>query len=690
MNSTSQSQQLLQDLDRVSHTRQAIASNLANIGTILTQGEEGSRSQSGAFDWEKLIDDIETAGRKLNAGVFRLLVLGDMKRGKSTFLNALIGENLLPSDVNPCTALLTILRYGPEKKVTVYFIGDRPAQVLSFEAFREEYTIDPAEAKQLETSQEMAFPDVSHAVVEYPLEILSKGVEIVDSPGLNDTEARNELSLGYVQNCHAILFMLRATQPCTMAERRYLDNYIKDRGLTIFFLVNAWDQIKESLLDPDDEQALAKATDKLHKVFRSNLQTYTTVESYDLYEERVFPISALQALRQRIKNPHSALEGTGFSEFIEALNIFLTQERVIAEFRQARTMARQALAQVTESISRRIPLLDQSISELQNRINAVQPEFEKLREIGNQFRDEIHRTRDRQARAIADSFKAYVLALPNTFDTDFLKYQPGTIAFLDYFSQGKREEFNRAFEKAFEDYLKDKMLAWINQAEKDLEDGLAHLRSVADDYGHSYQIVTEHITQKLTGENFTARPHDEEESNVPGWAKWAMGLYSVATGNFTGATLAMSGFDFNTIFLNLIATIGISFLASAIFGVILGPITFALVGIGLGAFQVDQGRKKFIQATKKEFIKHLPKLAEEQWHPIYNTVQDSFDRYEEDVMDRLDQDIKARRAELDNLMDQKRSQEIDCGAEKARLNQIQSEVAQETQNIESEFRQFLA
>lgn len=59
---------------------------------------------------EREIEDARRASQNLRQGSFRLLVLGDMKRGKSTFLNALIGENLLPSDVNPCTALLTILR----------------------------------------------------------------------------------------------------------------------------------------------------------------------------------------------------------------------------------------------------------------------------------------------------------------------------------------------------------------------------------------------------------------------------------------------------------------------------------------------------------------------------------------------------------------------------------------------------
>jgi GTPase SAR1 family protein len=55
------------------------------------------------------IQALTTASHQMEQGVFRLVVLGDMKRGKSTLINALLGETVLPSNVNPCTALLTIL-----------------------------------------------------------------------------------------------------------------------------------------------------------------------------------------------------------------------------------------------------------------------------------------------------------------------------------------------------------------------------------------------------------------------------------------------------------------------------------------------------------------------------------------------------------------------------------------------------
>ena len=393
-----ETQNFLNDLGKVAQARADIANSMAVIAHSIEDAEKINQTKSGKLELERDIDDLKKAGTNLREGVFRLLVLGDMKRGKSTFLNALIGENILPSDVNPCTAILTILRYGTEKKVTVYFNDETEPEIVDFKIFKHRYTIDPAEAKRLEQENKLAFPTVSHAVVEYPLALLEKGVEIVDSPGLNDTEARNELSLGYINNCHAILFVMRATQPCTLGERRYLENYLKDRGLTVFFLINAWDQVKESLIDPDDREELEEAEFKLKRVFKANLAEYCSMEEQDLYDERVFPVCSLMALRKRIKDTNANLEGTGFPAFLGSLNKFLTQERAIAELRQARILTKQTHNHVKEAVERRIPLLESDISELKEKIASVAPEFELLNEICEDFKQEIRKIGDKNLR----------------------------------------------------------------------------------------------------------------------------------------------------------------------------------------------------------------------------------------------------------------------------------------------------
>jgi len=690
MNTQTEKNNFLDDLGKVVQVRAEVSQSLDKIVETIHKAEKDSEENSGKLSLERDIEDIKLASKNLREGVFRLLVLGDMKRGKSTFLNALIGERLLPSDVNPCTAVLTILRYGAEKTVTVHFNDGKSPQKLDFDSFKHKYTIDPAEAKRLEEEKKPAFPDVSHAVVEYPLPLLEKGIEIIDSPGLNDTEARNELSLGYVNNCHAILFVMRASQPCTLGERRYLENYIKDRGLSVFFLVNAWDQVKEALIDPDDEEELREAEVRLHKVFKANLAEYCVVDGHDIYDERVFAISSIQALRKRLKNPTADLTGTGFTEFMEALNIFLTRERAVAELRQVRTLARQACHHTKEAIERRIPLLEQDVNQLREKIDSVEPEFEKLKGIGDEFQQEIRNTRDNQARSISDSFRSYVLNLGNTFETDFLRYQP-ELNLFDFLNAGKREAFNIALQKAFEQYITDKLSAWSLTAEKDITAAFKELSQSAVKYGASYTQVTDSITQKLTGEKVKINSNGAgEEDNSPTWAKWAMGLLSLSRGNLAGFAMAGAGFDWKNILLNYFTVIGVGGIITTVTGIFLGPIGFALLGLGVGVLQADGARKELVKTAKKELVKYLPQVAQEQSVNVYDAVKECFDTYEQEVVQRIQDDITARKSELDNLLKQKESREINRDEELKRFEVLEKDIFSELQNVESAYSNLLA
>lgn len=439
---------ILYDLEKVSKARQEFSQYLTNMSEIA--GEQAS----GKLELQIEVEDLGKVATSLREGIFRLLVLGDMKRGKSTFLNALIGEQLLPSDVNPCTALLTILRYGEAKDVTLYFNDGKDPESLDFETFKQTCTIPPDEAKRLEEESQQAFPDVDYAVVQSPLSILEKGVEIIDSPGLNDTEARNALVLGYIRECHAILFVLSATTPFTLSERRYLENYIQGKGLTVFFLINMWDEIQRRLIDPGHSNELREAEGRLRQVFRANLEKECRIDGKDLYRQRVFEISALDALRARLSNPPRSLDGTGFTGFADALNTFLTRDRALVEFGKARIIAAQAGNQVRDKVWQRIKLLDDSTEELKQKINAVQPEFAGLTVIRDQFIQEINHTRDQVGQELGQSFQSYFPQLEATFETDFTRYQP-EIKLLEFLRKSKREALESELKHSFEQYMND-------------------------------------------------------------------------------------------------------------------------------------------------------------------------------------------------------------------------------------------
>lgn len=670
---------LVGDLEQMSRDRHRVSQAVGNIVDTLTQTETVSRETSGQLGLAPQIQQVRTVKESLSQGTFRLLVLGDMKRGKSTFLNALLGERLLPSDVNPCTAVLTLIKYGAEKQVTIYYTGDKPSAAIDFATFREQYTIDPEEAKKLDEKQEMAFPDVSHAVVEYPLPLLEQGIEFVDTPGLNDTEARNEQVLKYVDECQAVLFILSANQPCTLDERRYLTNYLKGRGLTIFFLINGWDRVKSSLVDPDDADELQEAANKLRKVFQQHLVEYCQINEEDRYDQRVFEISALAALRRRLKASDADLGGTGFPELLASLGQFLVQERGQAALCWAETMVRRTYRQVCEAVDRRIPLLEETAETLSQKIASVQAEFAKLKEIRDAYRSLIQETRDRQAEATADSFKAYILKLEETFEQDFVDSQPD-LDFLQFLEKEKRAAFYTNFKRAFERYMNDRLAAWEFMAKQDLSKAFAELQTSAEEYQEAYAAVIETMNEKLLGERFYAVGHRYDPDTVSLWSDNVKELFASIPDVLNDSSSRFNYFWQSVLRLALVYVcvyVALYILGIMFSSLILNVIGVLMVGGGVLAAQAEVVRQKFLSTTKDEFVKHLPQIADEQWRPVYKAVQSCFEVYEEEIIGRITADIAAREAELDNLLKQKQSHEINRDSEIHRLHTLKESIADE-------------
>src|ERR671933_564247 len=133
----------------------------------------------------------------------------------------------------------------------------------------------------------------------------------------------------------------------------------------------------------------------------------------------------------------------------------------------------------------------------------------------------------------------------------------------------------------------------------------------------------------------------------------------LGTGNVAGVALAGAGFDWKSILVNAIGVVGIWGILT-VFSVPLialtGPLGIALLGLGVGAVQAEQARQE--------------------------AIKDCFDAYEREVTKRVNNDIKARNAELDNLLKQKGSQEFNQDAELKRLRSLDADVLTQCRGIE--------
>lgn len=647
-------------------TRRLFAEKFAEMAVLLSQAEAVSEKTSGSFNWKTQIDSLQDSSVRLRDEVFRIIVMGDMKRGKSTLLNALLGEDVLPRNVTASTALLTTIRYGAEKEVVVNFTNgiQRP---LSFEEFRRQYTISPDEAKHLEEEGKYAFPDVDYAGVTFPLSILESGVELIDTPRLNDTESREEKVTDFLRHCHAVLFLFSAVQPFTLDERRFLERFIKDRGYTVFFLINHWDEIRNKLTDPNDPVALQREEDRIRTVFRTNLTPYYIADGRDLYHLRVFEVSALNALRRRLNE--DAAEPR-FSEFLGTLTDFLTNERAAAELRQAVVSARGVYTRVHESINRRIPLLGNDVAELEERIRQAQPEFHKLEELRNAFLREVHIAGLEQADRLAESNFQFIHGLGATFKEDFAPYLP-EIKLWEFLQKKNREDFIFMIEVAFKKYLEAKMSQWSLEAEKLQRGVFSNLAEKAQSYGHSYQSAVNRLTAFEISGSGVSLPLTAGQEQSPVWARAGAAILSLLTGDLAGAAMGTTGvFNWKNILTNLGGAIAVSALLTIILHGVLGPFGIIVAGLALGAAQAEWKRRKLIEGLQRELVKLLPDIALKSSNEVRERVRQGFSLFEEEIIAPITADIEAMRAELDNLLAKKRKGQIDSAEEVRRLTEV--------------------
>ncbi len=176
----------------------------------------------------------------------------------------------------------------------------------------------------------------------------------------------------------------------------------------------------------------------------------------------------------------------------------------------------------------------------------------------------------------------------------------------------------------------------------------------------------------------------------PGWMNFAKGATAFLMGDYVGAVMAGAGaFNWKNVAINIAGIIAINAALFAGFGVLLGPIGLLLSGAAMGGIQLTQARKALVKKTKEEMVKHLPDLAQKQAWTVHEAVKETFDVYEKEVVQRMNDDIQGRKAELENLLSQMEFQEIDRDAEVKRLNVLDSDVFTQWNKLEFSYDNLL-
>ncbi len=277
------------------------------VGSRLDSALQTIKDIAKRYSDEGIVRESQWLADRAHAEELTVLIAGQFKRGKSTFINALLGEDLLPTGVLPLTSVATMIHYGPERRGLVSFRDGNTMQV------------DPADIGRYVTEAEN--PEnrlrVSRVDVEVPLPLL-EGIRLVDTPGIASTFVHNtEAARAALREADLAILIVAPDPPVGEAEISFTKE-LRKASERFFVVYNKADVLA------DQERVLVDFTK-------------AQLEDALGFAPKLFVLSAREALHAL----KAGRDDRRFSEFLREFRNFIDAHRdVIRE----RSLTRKFLA----------------------------------------------------------------------------------------------------------------------------------------------------------------------------------------------------------------------------------------------------------------------------------------------------------------------------------------------------------
>ena len=236
--------------------------------------------------------------KKLNSNKLHLAVLGQMKRGKSSFINALLGSDVLPTGVLPVTAIITEIRHGLDAEAAIlYTTGLRESISPSVLADYITEAGNPGNKKR-----------VASVEINYPSDFLKAGIVLIDTPGIGSTHSHNTRTTeSYLEHVDAGIVVLSVDPPITEVESRFIKAVGNDVP-KLFFVLN-----KIDVVTGDESSHISRFLEG-------------ELDRLQIESPEIFLLSARKGL-ERKRKPSSSPDSSGMEKFETRLRTFLVEEK---------------------------------------------------------------------------------------------------------------------------------------------------------------------------------------------------------------------------------------------------------------------------------------------------------------------------------------------------------------------------
>ena len=237
---------------------------IVSVSSSMVQSQKGKK----IAEIKKTLDEIVQSPTTI-------LVCGEFKRGKSTFVNALIGRKVCPTDTDICTSTVTCIKYGEKVKATRLYgdFSNLKTQEIDFDDI-ERYTVGSAE-------------EIDNTVcieLELPLPELQKGLTIIDTPGVGGLDPRHAaLTNFFLPRADITLFMTDVNEPLTTTELDYFKEKVLKYARYSAVIVNKADLKEEKQVEEIKQDTLNK------------IVSYTQLEAQNLH---ILSVSSADCIRE--------------------------------------------------------------------------------------------------------------------------------------------------------------------------------------------------------------------------------------------------------------------------------------------------------------------------------------------------------------------------------------------------------
>lgn len=278
------------------------------IKNILEQNEYRKKRYSKDIEWFEERKDI------FKDNIIRIAIMGVTSSGKSTLVNTLLGEKILPMAIRPSSSIIITASKGERREANIYF-KDKKMQVLKEDELNEE-SISKYADENRNPDNEL---NVTQIHITTPNFILEENIHIIDSPGLDAWNLENhekltlEILLPTIDIC-VFVTTVKANSDGTNSEKIKI---VDEKDKQIILVQNMIDSVEEKIgkngIVEEDKAAILKK----HKKRAEKLLSEST-KGKENFE--VIQISALNGLNGIVNKDAELYRKSNIEAFVQAID----------------------------------------------------------------------------------------------------------------------------------------------------------------------------------------------------------------------------------------------------------------------------------------------------------------------------------------------------------------------------------